>query len=288
MGNLLVRVPHQNAYVVEFLGRYQRTLSPGFYLLIPGLQRVAYRHSLKEHSFVIGDQRAVTKDNVHLQIDGVLYLKIEDPYKCSYGAQDPLHYTYVLAQSLMRSEIGKLTLDETFEERERLNNAILEKIVTATEDWGITCFRHEIKDIRISENLRKVMNLEAESERQKRAEIIISEGKKKAEINLGEAYKRSKILLAEAQSEKLLLKSRAMSERIRLIGETGQAQTGNDALRFNIADLYVQALEGLTTDEKNIILQSNLHHPEEILTKSYALLNTPLSGTSKKASDAPL
>jgi len=169
MGNVLVRVPHQYAYVVEYFGRYNKTLGPGFYFLMPFIQRVAYRHSLKEQAFNVNAQSAVTKDNVYIQIDGVLYLRVDDPFKSSYGAKDALNYTYILAQSIMRSEIGKLDLDATFRERETLNAKILNQIVSATADWGIKCSRYEIKDIKVGDSMRKVMNLEAESERQKKS-----------------------------------------------------------------------------------------------------------------------
>ncbi len=146
-----------------------------------------------------------------MQLDGVLYLRIDDPVKCSYGARDPINYAHILAQSIMRSEIGKLTLDETFEEREKINENILASLKHATEDWGLSCIRYEIKDIKMSETIKKVMNLEAESERRKRAEILISEGRKTADINMAEARKRGAILHAQGASEKILLDAEAIA-----------------------------------------------------------------------------
>lgn len=264
MGNVIVRVPHQSAYVVEFLGRYWKSLDPGLHFLIPFFQRIIHKHSLKEQTFTIHAQNAVTKDNVHLQIEGVLYLKIEDPYKCSYGAVDPLQYSYVLAQSIMRSEIGKISLDKTFEEREALNANILESLTQATEPWGIKCLRYEIKDIKLSESLKKIMNLEAEAERQKRAEILKSEGKKMSDINIAEGQKRSKILIAEAGAEQYILNGRAIANRIRLLNMIIGEESGKAATNYNLADLYTQALEGLSDEKKMLILNANMTDPSKV------------------------
>jgi regulator of protease activity HflC (stomatin/prohibitin superfamily) len=164
--------------VIERLGRYSKTLTPGFHLLIPILDRDAYRHSLKEEAHEIMTQSAITKDNVTIHIDGVLYLRIFDPYKASYGVSDPLLAMKQLAMTTMRSEIGKLTLDKTFEERENLNHNIVNSINSSSEEWGIHCMRYEIKDIVPPTNIRKAMELQAESERQKRADILTSEGRR--------------------------------------------------------------------------------------------------------------
>lgn len=149
---------------------------------------------------MINAQNAVTKDNVIMQLDGVLYIKIDDPIKCSYGAMDPLNYAQILAQSVMRAEIGKLTLDQTFEEREKLNAIILAGLSQAVAEWGMNCLRYEIKDIKVSDTIKKVMNLEAEAERQKRADVLKSEGKQQSSINLAEAVKSARILQAQGNA----------------------------------------------------------------------------------------
>lgn len=272
MGNALVRVPHQYAYVMEFFGRFQSTLDPGFYFLIPGIQRVAYKHSLKEQSFNIHEQTAVTKDNVYINIDGVLYLKIDDVFKASYGARDPLNYAYILAQSVMRSEIGKLDLDATFRERETLNARILHSISSATADWGIKCLRYEIKDIQVGDKMKKILNLEAESERQKRYEIKISEGKMTSDINIAEGNKASRILRAQAQAQELHLQGQATSYRIAKLNERISSPSGEEAAKYNLADLYVKALRSLADQEKTLIVNANLNDPEDILRKSLRLL----------------
>ena len=180
-----------------------------------------------------------------MQLDGVLYLRVDDPVKCSYGSQDPINYTYILAQSIMRSEIGRLTLDQTFEEREAINKNILEGLKVATEEWGLKCLRYEIRDIKVSDTIKKVMNLEAETERRKRAEILISEGKKTAEINLAEAIKRSRILRAQGQSEEIILKAQAMTARIDYLAQALNFNNGTDAAKFTLAERYLNSLDSL-------------------------------------------
>jgi len=292
MGTILVRVPHQYAYVVEYFGRYNKTLGPGFYFLLPFIQRVAYRHSLKEQAFNVHAQSAVTKDNVYIQIDGVLYLRVDDPFKSSYGAKDALNYTYILAQSIMRSEIGKLDLDATFRERETLNAKILGQIVSATADWGIKCSRYEIKDIKVGDSMRKVMNLEAESERQKRAEVKISEGKMSSDINIAEGNKASKVLDAKAKAQELYLTGMATANRIHLLNTAISTTEGSEAARYNLADLYIKALKNLGQEDKTLIIKANLNDPEDVIRKSLKLMNKeevsrePILDSTKKGSES--
>ncbi|EGR31507.1 membrane protease stomatin prohibitin family protein, putative [Ichthyophthirius multifiliis] len=276
MGNVInkfvVAVPHQQAYVVETLGKYSKTLNPGLSFLLPLVQRVAYKHSLKEQAFQVTAQNTVTRDNVIVSIDGVLYLKIDDPIKCSYGALDPLNYAYILAQSTTRSEIGNLTLDQTFEERDLINQKILEQIKAATEVWGVTCLRYEIKDIIISETIKKVMNLEAESERKKRADILISQGRKVAEINLAEAAKKRKILNAEAKSQEIQLQASAIVQRINQLSFAIEKDCGQNAAEFNLAYRYIDTLKSMGGQNKNIIVNYNITNPEQVVQKSMNLI----------------
>lgn len=160
MGNLspIRIVPQQTVFVVERLGRYSRMMEPGLNFMIPLVDSVQYKHSLKENDYAINTQEAVTRDNVHILIDGVLYLKITDPYLASYGSAEPIHFSDILAQSIMRAEIGKLTLDRTLEEKQYLNEKILEQISRATNEWGIECTRYEIKDIHLEDSFKDILN----------------------------------------------------------------------------------------------------------------------------------
>jgi len=191
-------VPQQSAWVVERFGKFSTVLKPGINFLIPVVDKIAYVHSLKEEAIPVPNQQAITRDNVSLTMDGVLYVRIVDPY-ASYGVQNPLYAVVQLAQTTMRSELGKMTLDNTFEEREQLNAKIVVAINEAAEVWGVQCMRYEIRDIIPSASVRSVMDMEAEAERRKRAQILDSEGERKAEINIAEGLKQSQILKAEAR-----------------------------------------------------------------------------------------
>ena len=164
----------------------------------------------------------------------------------------------------MRSEIGNLTLDETFEEREKINVTILENLKNATEMWGLECLRYEIKDIKVSDTIKKVMNLEAESERKKRAEILLSEGNKTAEINLAEAKKMGSILQAKGYSEQIYLRAKALANRIQLISEAAEADRGFEAAKFQVASKYMDSLKGLADYNKNIVIKMDLADPNQV------------------------
>ena len=191
----------QQAWIVENLGRYERTLGPGLNILIPFIQSVAYQFSLKEQVIDVMEQVAITQDNVSLKIDGVLYVRIIDAKLASYGVSDPFYAVSQLAQTSMRSEIGKISLDRTFEERELLNANIVMAINEASSQWGIQCMRYEIKDITPPPSILNSMELQMTAEREKRAEILKSEAHKTSEINRAEANKRDIVLQSEAARE---------------------------------------------------------------------------------------
>ena len=198
LNTALVFVPQQQAWVIERMGRFNRILEPGINVLVPIIDRISYVQSLKEMAIEIPQQSAVTADNVTLAIDGVLYLRVVDPYKASYGVEDPEFAITQLAQTTMRSELGKISLDSVFKERESLNIAIVEAINTASSSWGLTCMRYEIRDIKLPNRVQEAMQMQVEAERKKRAAVLESEGIREAEINVAEGKKRSRILASEA------------------------------------------------------------------------------------------
>lgn len=261
-------VPQQQAWVIENLGRFDKILEPGLNFLIPFLQRVAYKHSLKEDVIDIPQQSAITKDNVTLDIDGVLYLRVMDPKAASYGVSDPYFALAQLAQTNMRSEIGKITLDNTFEERENLNAKIVNSINEAASVWGIQCMRYEIKDINPPSTVLQAMELQVAAERKKRAEILDSEGRRDAQINLAEADKRDMVLQSEAsmtdqinrakgEAEAIISVAKATAEGIKKVAEAIQAQGGSDAVSLRIAEQYIEAFKKLAQESNTILLPSN-------------------------------
>lgn len=212
-------VPQQEAWVVERMGKYNKILEPGLNFLFPVLDKVKYVQSLKEIAIDIPQQSAISMDNVAINIDGVLYLRIMDPYKSSYGIEDPEFAITQLAQTTMRSEIGKISLDGLFRERENLNIAIVQAINVASEAWGIQCMRYEIRDIKLPERIQEAMQMQVEAERKKRALVLESEGIKASEINIAEGKKQAAILESEAEKTQLINSATGAAEAVVVAGE---------------------------------------------------------------------
>jgi regulator of protease activity HflC (stomatin/prohibitin superfamily) len=261
-------VPQQSAWVVERMGRFHTVLLPGANIIIPYLDNVAYKHSLKEVALDIPSQSTITKDNVSLRIDGILYLKIVDPKAASYGVTEPKFAITQLAQTTMRSELGKLTMDRTFEEREMLNANIVRAINEASNPWGIQCMRYEIKDITPPDSVRKAMELQVAAERQKRADIFESEGKMQAQINNAEGAKREVVLKSEAaftdqvnrakgQAEAILMVAEATARGVENVAGAIVKTGGADAVALRIAEQYMDAFKQLAKTTNTILLPAN-------------------------------
>jgi regulator of protease activity HflC (stomatin/prohibitin superfamily) len=261
-------VPQQEAWVVEKLGKFDGVLDPGLNILIPFIQVVAYKHTLKEQAIDVHAQTAISKDNVTLSIDGVLYVKIIDPKSSSYGVSNPYYAITQLAQTTMRSEIGKLSLDRTFEEREHLNAAIVSSINQAAQNWGIQCMRYEIKDIQPPQTILKAMELQVAAERQKRADILESEGKKQSTINNAEAQKAEVVLASEAAYIDKVNRSKGEAEAIKMVAEANansievvaksiKQSGGDEAVALKIAEHYIEAFAKLAKTSNTILLPSN-------------------------------
>eukprot|EP00345_Euplotes_harpa_P003938 CAMPEP_0168325882 /NCGR_PEP_ID=MMETSP0213-20121227/4957_1 /TAXON_ID=151035 /ORGANISM="Euplotes harpa, Strain FSP1.4" /LENGTH=275 /DNA_ID=CAMNT_0008328461 /DNA_START=209 /DNA_END=1036 /DNA_ORIENTATION=- len=252
--------------------KFHKQVQPGLNFKIPFIDSIEYIHDLREQVVEISSQVAVTKDNVALHIDGVLYLKIEDPYKASYGVESITSAITNLAQTTMRSEIGKLTLDKTFEERDRLNDNIVNAIDKETQDWGARCVRYEIKDIEPPNNIQKSMILQAEAERKKRANMIESEGEKQYRINLAEAKKRSQVLRAEGDAEAIIKRAEASANALISISKALENRKGQDAANFLLGERYIEAYKKIAGEHNTLILESAPLMPVENVTSSFNLL----------------
>ncbi len=260
-------VPQNRAYIVERFGKYQATLVGGLNFVIPFIDRVAYERTLKEQSIDVPSQSAITKDNIGLTVDGVLYLKVIEPSKASYGVEDYTFAVTQLAQTTMRSEIGKLDLDRTFEERDTLNVAIVNSINMAAEPWGVQVMRYEIKDITPPRSVLEAMERQMKAERDKRASILESEGERQAAINIAEGQKRSQVLAAEAAREQQILNAEgeakaielvalAKAAAIRTIGESAVTPAGQKAIQLDLATLAIEA-KRMIAKESTIVLMDD-------------------------------
>mmetsp|Transcript_19063 Transcript_19063/g.27620 ORF Transcript_19063/g.27620 Transcript_19063/m.27620 type:complete len:363 (+) Transcript_19063:103-1191(+) len=262
----IIVVPQQSNYIVERFGKFYRLLNPGIEFLIPLVDQIAYTHSLKEEALSIPNQTAVTRDNVTITIDGVLYVKVEDAYNASYGVEDPHLAMSLLAQTTMRSELGKLTLDKTFKERETLNELIVDRINKAAKPWGIRCIRYEIRDIHPAEGVRRAMELQAEAERRKRAQILDSEAEMQSDINVAQGHKTSMILTSEAEkvekvnqglgeANAILARMRAISESLDLISEAVNAnEKGRQAVKLRVLEQYIHSFHEIARKTNSIVV----------------------------------
>lgn len=278
-------VPQQEAWIVERMGKFHCILNPGINFLIPVVDAVKYVQSLKEIVIDIPQQSAITKDNVTLNIDGVLYLKIFDPYLASYGVEDAEYAISQLAQTTMRSEIGKIALDSVFRERESLNIGIVESINKAANSWGITCLRYEIRDVKLPSKVQEAMQMQVEAERRKRAAILESEGYREAAINKAEGEKRSKILVSEAnkleqinqaegQAEALKRVALARAESVRMIADSLRNMHGNEAANLIIAQQYIQEFGKLAKTNNTILLSNDVSDVNKMVTQAFSIYKT--------------
>ena len=262
-------VPQQGAYVVEYLGKYRKTLRAGFHILIPFVERIAYRHNLKERAVDIPEQICITRDNVQVGVDGVLYLKILEAQRASYGIADYTFAIVQLAQTTLRSEIGKIDLDRTFEERGAINTSVVMELDKASDPWGVKVLRYEIKNINPPQDVLSAMEKQMRAEREKRAVILTSEGERDAKINEAEggkqqvikeseADKRRKINEAEGEAEAILAVSAATAEGIRLVADALETPGGDRAMQLRIAEQYIEEFGRLAKAGNTFVVPSNL------------------------------
>lgn len=278
-------VPQNRAYVVERFGKYTRSMEAGLHFIIPGIDRVAYDRSLKEQAIDVPGQAAITRDNISLVVDGVLYLKVLDPYKASYGVD---HYTYAvtqLAQTTMRSEIGKIELDKTFEERESLNINIVAAINEASAPWGVQVLRYEIKDIEPPRSVLEAMERQMKAEREKRAVILESEGQRQSSINVAEGDKRAKVLAAEADKAEQILRAQgeaqailevanAKAQALDIIGQVAATEPGQKAIQLELADQAITAREAIARESSIVLLPDGDTAAANVVAEAMSIINT--------------
>ena len=290
-------VPQQSAWIVQKLGRFDRKLEPGLNILIPFIEKVAYKHSLKEFAHEVQEQPAITRDNVTMMMDGILYLRITDPVQASYGVNDPIYAVSQLAQTTMRSEIGKLSLDQCFEEREQLNANIVTAINAASQTWGIQCMRYEIKNITPPNSVLKAMELQVAAERQKRAEILQSEGQRQSKINMAEGQKQEVVLNSEAaltdqvnrakgEAEAIIAVAEATAKGIELIAAAISRQGGEDAIALRVAEQYVAAFEKLAKNSTTVLMPANSNDAGSMVAQALTVFDQ-IRGTRTLAAAGP-
>ena len=264
-----VVVPQQNAFVVERLGKFSGTLEPGFHILLPFFDVIRYKHSLKERAIDVPEQICITRDNVQVGVDGVLYLKVMNAERASYGVADYLFAISQLAQTNLRSEIGKIDLDRTFEERTHINLQVVNELDKASEPWGIKVLRYEIKNITPPKDVLAAMEKQMRAEREKRAVILTSEGERDAAINTAEGEKQQVIKASEAKKQQqineaegaaqaILAIAGATSEGIRKVAETIQKPGGYEAVQLRVAEQYIVQFGELAKATNTVVLPANV------------------------------
>jgi len=287
-------VPQQNAYVIENLGKYSRTLRAGFHILFPFIERVAYRHSLKEAAIDIPEQVCITKDNVQVVVDGILYQQVLDPERASYGIQDYEFAIIQLAQTNLRSEIGKIDLDRTFEERATINAAVVSELDKASNPWGVKVLRYEIKNITPPTDVLQAMEKQMRAEREKRAVILESEGQRDAQINRAEgdkqkvikeseAKRQQQINEAEGQAQAILAIAGATAEGLRTVATAVSATGGHEAMQLRIAEQYIAQFGNLARSSTSLVVPANVSD----LTSMLALATRVLNSDDAPASAVP-
>lgn len=277
-------VPQQHAWVLERLGRYHATLTPGLTIVLPFIDRVAYKHVLKEIPLDVPSQICITRDNTQLQVDGVLYFQVTDPMKASYGSSNFVFAITQLSQTTLRSVIGKLELDKTFEERDFINHSAVSSLDEAASNWGVKVLRYEIKDLTPPKEILHAMQAQITAEREKRALIAASEGRKQEQINLAagareaaiqksEGERQAAINQAQGQAAAILAVAEANAQAIQKIGNSIQAQGGMDAVNLKVAEQYVTAFGNLAKQGNTLIVPGNMSDLSSMIASALTIVN---------------
>ena len=284
-------VPQQNAWVIERLGKYHATLAPGLNFLVPFIDRVAYRHSLKEIPLDVPSQICITRDNTQLQVDGILYYQVTDPMRASYGSSNYVMAISQLAQTTLRSVIGRLELDKTFEERDMINAKVVEAIDEAALNWGVKVLRYEIKDLTPPAEILRAMHAQITAEREKRAVIATSEGKRQEQINLADGEKQAAIAKSEgekqaainnAQGEAAAITEVATATAVALarIGTAIRQPGGEQAVQLKVAERAVDAYSQLAAEARTtLVVPSNMTEVSALITSAMKMVQAGQNGT---------
>jgi regulator of protease activity HflC (stomatin/prohibitin superfamily) len=276
-------VPQQHAWVVERLGRYDRTLTPGLSIVVPFVDRVAYKHSLKEVPLDVPSQVCITKDNTQLQVDGILFFQITDPMRASYGSSDFMVAITQLAQTTLRSMVGKMELDKTFEERDAINAQVVNALDEAASNWGVKVLRYEIKDLTPPAEILRAMQAQITAEREKRALIAASEGRRQEQINIAtgereafiarsEGEKQAEINNAQGEASAILAVAEASAEAIRKIAAAIQSPGGEQAVQLKVAEKAVEAYAQLAQKNNTMIVPGNMTEVSALIASAMAVM----------------
>ena len=281
----IIFVPQNRAFMIERFGKFQSTRVAGLNFLIPFIDHIGADRSLKEQAVDVPSQSAITKDNISLAVDGVLYFRVLDPYKATYGVDDYVFAVTQLAQTTMRSELGKMELDKTFEERDVLNTNIVSSINEAAVPWGIQVLRYEIKDIVPPSTIMEAMEAQMKAERVKRAQILESEGDRQSAINVAEGAKRSVVLQAEAEKQERVLRAEgeaqailvvadAQAEAIRKVGEAANTESGQKAIQLDLATRAIEAKAAIAKESSVILLPDSATDVASIVAQATTIIKT--------------
>ena len=284
-------VPQQHAWVVERLGKYDRTLTPGLKFVVPFIERVAYKHSLKEVPLDVPSQVCITKDNTQLQVDGIIYFQVTDPMRASYGSSNYIFAITQLAQTLLRSVIGKMELDKTFEERDHINMSVVAALDEAASNWGVKVLRYEIKDLTPPAAILHSMQAQITAEREKRELIAASEGRKQEQINIAtgereafiarsEGQRQAEINKAQGEASAILAVAEASAEAIRKIAEAIRSPGGEQAVQLKVAEKAVEAYAQLAQKNNTMIVPGNMTEVSALIGTAMALLKTKPPGAN--------
>ncbi|MGZ5275177.1 MAG: SPFH domain-containing protein [Caldimonas sp.] len=280
-------VPQQHAWIVERLGKYDRTLTPGLKFVVPFVERVAYKHSLKEVPLDVPSQVCITRDNTQLQVDGIIYFQVTDPMRASYGSSNYIAAITQLAQTLLRSVIGKMELDRTFEERDHINLSVVAALDEAATNWGVKVLRYEIKDLTPPAAILHAMQAQITAEREKRALIAASEGRKQEQINIATGEREAFIARSEGQRQAEINKAQgdaaaivavadATADAIRKIAEAIRQPGGEQAVQLKVAQQAIDAFAQLAQKNNTMIVPSSLGEVSGIIGTAMALMKVPL------------